>query len=129
MAKKDNNYNGNGTHTTNGNGVSLGEIGTIRNILMGEQLTEYELKFRELEEQLTSLKEELFSRVQETNKHNQNIVATVERTFDNKIDAIENKIARNNDLVKEVQKNSSNDRKLIAQLLIKLGNQLLNEEV
>ena len=57
MSKKDN--------SQNSNGPSLGEISTIRDILMGQQINDFESKFEALQEQLDKVEAKLADKIKD----------------------------------------------------------------
>lgn len=124
MAKKDNNLNGNENHT---NGLNIGEIGTIRNILMGDQISEYEIKFRELEEQIATLKSTLFLKIQESNKHNQDSINASIKELENSLEKIGIKVEENNTTIDDLKINNKKDRKVLGNLFLEISNKLLDQ--
>ncbi|HFB99744.1 MAG TPA: hypothetical protein ENJ53_02955, partial [Phaeodactylibacter sp.] len=57
MSKKEQSKNSNGAH--------LGEISTIRDILMGQQINEFEERFNQLQQQLAEVENKLEQKIKE----------------------------------------------------------------
>jgi len=109
------------------NSMNLGEIGTIRNILVGEQMTEFELRFKELEEQMANFRGEMLLKIQESDKTSTSAMGDLEKVFEKKLAEFEAILDQNRNLFDSLQKDRSEDREVIGKLLIDFGNKLLQE--
>ncbi len=120
MAKKDNPTNGS---------LNLGEIGTIRNILMGDQITEYELKFRELEEQVQKIQAQMHLDLDGAFKKQAKDAASLKKDMEQRVNAMEATIKKtSNQLNNAIAEQNASTKEEIGKLLVKLGQQLLQEK-
>lgn len=131
------------------NGIpKLGEISTIRNILMGQQMSEYESRFAELEAYLKEAEQLLQQRIAALSGDNssqltaleeqtQQRFAKLEHSINDQFNELENattnrfsqleKLLLDNveSLNKEISQTRITDRQRIGKLLMDMGNQLM----
>ncbi len=140
MAKKDNAQNGT---------ISIGEIGTIRNILMGEQINQYEKKFQELEatvaqlktdfaQQLkeqkanseggvSSLKTEIIKQIETIGSSSTKEVASIKKDMETKFSVLNSSIKEKNELLeKQIKDSELSQRQYLGRLLVEIGENLLD---
>ena len=129
MSKKDNNHSMNGT--------TLGEISTIRDILMGQQIQDFETRFQSLQNEMTKLEDKLNDRIKALSKSTNNIEKTLIKDVSGQISQLESQTeGRLNqleqslkdglmDLQNKMEESDMNDRERIAKLLLDAGNNLL----
>lgn len=140
MSKKDN-------HSSD-NGASLGEISTIRDILMGQHINEFETKFQTLQQQLKDVENKLSEKINElssnavsSNKElskdmvarfsqlqsaSESRFAEVESANENRIGQLEQALKDGlTDLQNMMVESSLNDKEKIGQLLMEAGKNLL----
>jgi predicted nucleic acid-binding Zn-ribbon protein len=111
-----------------GQGLGLGEISTIRNILMGQQMNQYEQQFNEMSQRI----EQMEARMQEQiNQMNQQWTELSEQTgadtnsrFDRLEKILEDGLAK---LQARMDKMSKDDKARIGKLLGKVSQQLIGE--
>lgn len=107
---------------------TLGEISTIRDILMGEQIQEYNKQFNELHKEM----HEMFAKLQESLKQaelqridSQN---KIQQSFTEQIQQLSNVLgAKVNELNHKVETMSREDKHKLGQLLQDLGAQLVHQ--
>ena len=129
MSKKDN--------SQNTNGPSLGEISTIRDILMGQHINDFESKFEALQQQLEKVEAKLADKIKELSaatkaQHKEMNKETAAR-FANMQNETEGKIAQVEgslrdglaDLQQSMEDSSLNDKERIGKLLMEAGNALM----
>lgn len=98
-------------HSIAGN---LGELTTIRNILMGQQMTEYASRFQELEEKLQALEARLGQKSEEIRLHLQNQISENLKTLETETSAIKTELTEREQAL----------RTQLGNLLIELGEQM-----
>jgi len=111
----------------NSNGtMSLGEISTIRNILMGDQMSNYESKFAEVAVQISESSKTAATDLAALKKAHEADLAALEKAMTARLDAIEKtmteKVAA---LSQQITNTSTSDKHNIGMLLQKMGEQLL----
>ena len=133
------------------NGVpQLGEISTIRDILMGQQMSEYELRFKQLEAYLREAEQALQAKIDnlsgssstqltQLEEQTQDRFSKLEHTINDQFNELENittnrfsqleKLLSENAerLQQEIKQASKSDRQRVGSLLLSMGNQLLEE--
>lgn len=134
---------------TNG-AVQLGEISTIRDILMGQQMSEYESRFKELEAYMQAAEQRLRAQIDTLAGDNSKQLQQVETQAQQRLGSVEKRISEQFDeletlannrftqlekllasnterLQQEIKQTSQQDRHRIGSLLLNIGNQLLEE--
>ena len=108
------------------NPLGTGEIGTIRNILMGEQMSTYEHKFQEQQEQIAQLKAEFETNLNAlATKTNEQITTLQKEVFD-RLSQLESLLeTQANRLDNKIENTSTEDKALIGKLLQEIGQKLL----
>lgn len=129
MSKKDN--------SQNSNGPSLGEISTIRDILMGQQINDFESKFEALQQQVDKVEAKLTEKIKDlteaTKAGNKEIGKETAARFASFQNETEGRIAQVErslqdglaDLQQQMVDSSLNDKERIGKLLMDAGNALL----
>jgi len=120
----------NNTDMNNLNG--LGEISTIRDILMGDKISVYESRFNELSEKLDALNKLIDTKALESNNHinslSNQLEKSVEQNIEQRMTMMEKKL---NDAVEKlnarIDKRSKNDNARIGKLFIDFGKKLGGE--
>jgi len=110
------------------NGVNFGEISTIRNILMGEQMDDYNNRFQQLKDHLEKVETSLSSRLKEIEKQQEAQSKEMQEVFTAKLDHLENLLLQN---IKEVDvaanEKTTQERQNMAQLLAEMSDRLLKK--
>lgn len=133
------------------NGVAkLGEISTIRDILMGQQMSEYEKRFQQLEAylqeaeqalknkidnlsgssstQLGQLEEQTQERFSQLEQHINQQFGALEQNTNNRFAQLEKLLSEHvEQLQHDIKYVSKRDRQRIGNLLLGIGNQLMEE--
>jgi hypothetical protein len=140
----------NGIPNSTNNTVTVGEIGLIRNILMGQYMQEYDERFRLLEQKILSLESDLSARIASSSKESNMQLEGLEKTFDERINATERiagekiialeqhsaskvstleKIVLNNiaDLQLKMMEMSRSDRAEFGRILTELGQKIIKD--
>ena len=98
------------------NGNGLGEISTIRDILMGQQMNEYETRFQEMQHLLQAAENRMIQQMQ-----------VMQSEADNRIGHLENTLKKTTkELKSKIELTADRDRIRLGKLLADLSNELLN---
>lgn len=117
MAKKEDQSNGT---------LNFGEIGTIRNILMGEQMSQYEEKFRALEAEVSALKAELNQQIQQSSENASSGLDELKATFGQQISDLTNHVEQKNETLEaSILASNQEQRQLLAKLFTEMGQKIL----
>ena len=110
------------------NGVNFGEISTIRNILMGQQMDDYNNRFQEFKDHLEKVEASLNSRLKEIEEQQVVQNKEMQKVFTAKLDRLENLLLQN---IKDVNvaaiENTTQERQNMAQLLAEMSDRLLKK--
>ena len=110
------------------NGVNFGEISTIRNILMGQQMDDYNNRFQELKDHLEKVEASLNSRLKEIEEQQIAQNREMQKVFTAKLDRLENLLLQS---IKDVNataiENTTQERQNMAQLLAEMSDRLLKK--
>lgn len=98
--------------------VSIGDISTIRTILMGEHIAQFEERFARLEQQLAQQSEEFSNRIKELDAH-----------LSERLQVLENDLnAQGAKLGKEISDVRQEFKGKLGQMLVAFGQGILGEE-
>ena len=118
----------NNENSNSSNGLNLGEIGMIRNILMGEQIGEFEKKFNSLQDQLASLEEEFKAKINSLEQSTQQSFSTMDKDANLRFEDIEKQLIANvTKLNNRIDKVSKDDKMRLGKMLEKISKQLIGE--
>lgn len=108
------------------NPINLGEITTIRNILMGQQMQEYDGRFENLQENLNILEASLNEKISALEKRTENRLQELHSDIAERFDKLEKLIINNvEDLHIKVDRVSGNDRQKMGELFAEMSKRLL----
>ncbi|MFQ5445458.1 MAG: hypothetical protein ACE5FF_00855 [Saprospiraceae bacterium] len=114
----------------NGNNTTTheGEISAIRNILMGQQMAEYETHFAQIENEMATAKDEFSKELanlgNQSNQRLQQLEKSVNERFDRLEKMLEDNVAR---LDKKLIEVSKTDKSNLGQMLADLSKKLIVE--
>lgn len=107
--------------------LGLGEISTIRDILMGQQINEFQKKFDEVNDKNVALEKMFEQKVQTLEKDMKSKMDELEKGMSARFDKLEALLKDNvNNLESKLSSSSKNDKELLGQMLQEVGNKLLN---
>ena len=110
------------------NGVNFGELSTIRNILMGQQMNDYDNRFMELKDQLEKVETSLNSRLEEIEQKQEAYNEEIQKVFTAKLDRLESLLLQNiNDVKVTASEKTAQERTDLAQLFAEMSNRLLKK--
>ena len=119
------------------NGASLGEISTIRDILMGEHINDFESKFKSLQKKLSDVEAKLNQKIKDLaadakaqrkdlSKETSSHLSQLEDRTDSRLNQLEKSLSDGlADLQQMLEDSSMNDKERIGQLLMEAGKNLL----
>ena len=108
--------------------AGIGDISMIRDILMGQQINDYDKRFSEVNQRILQLEQDLrqtiksledrsHQRMQQMTDENNERFARLQKNLDDNTVMLEDRIART----------SKTDKALIGAMLIEIGKQLISE--
>ena len=105
----------------------LGEISTIRNILMGQQMSDYERRFEDLRNSLTTVSDEHHRRLESFTNETEERFGNLEKEISERFDLLEKLMnERLSQLENKMNDLSSGDRKDLSQLLRQMADKFEN---
>ena len=105
---------------------TIGEISTIREILVGGQLKEFNSKIEEMSSIIAESQKLSNDQLENCKKSLSDRFNNLEKSFDERLTALENKINQSlNNLKLEMVENSTNQRKELGSLFKELGEKLV----
>jgi Skp family chaperone for outer membrane proteins len=108
--------------------MGLGEISTIRNILMGEQINETDSRFKDVEKKINKLEEMLLAKIAELQEATQSAHQSLSKETNQQLASLENHVNKGlADLDKKFEKVNAKDRKELGKLFGDVSRKLLGE--
>ncbi len=105
--------------------IGIGEINTIRQILMGERFQEFEKQLFELKEEVSGMRHELDHSINELKNVIRQDGKNVRMEMLNKIVDLENRMVKNHDKTTQRIKRDKNDHTAkLSKLFLKIGKEL-----
>lgn len=112
----------------NETGVNLGEIGTIRDILMGQHINQFEERFVEIQEQMNSLQEQLEEKIQEVDRFHKFAMIDFNKESNQRFNKVEKQLAKDvSNLEQKIRNSSTADKKEIGKLMANVAKKLIGE--
>jgi len=106
----------------------LGEISTIRNILMGQQMNEYEQRFGHLEEKLVSASEEQGEKLTKSQKETEARLDNLEKEMSARFDSLEKMLKEGLEkLQSQTDLNRTSDNDSLGKMLAEVGQKLMQK--
>ena len=113
----------------NQNGVAPGELNTIREILMGKQLGDVELRFADIENRLEALRQEIFSELNEVKNAVKESNSGFKTELEQKFSDLEKLIISNTQKTEnEITKSKENMNSELAEMFIEFGKKLMTKK-
>lgn len=107
---------------------SLGEISTIRDILMGQQMNEYDSKFSIVDEKINKVEAELINRLEEMEARISERFEAFQKEMNKRLEAIEKQATTNTEnLERKIEKATNAENVRLGKMLAKVSKQLLGE--
>jgi len=106
----------------------LGEISTIRNILMGQQMNEYEQRFGHLEEKLTSASTDQGEKLVTFQKETEERLVKMEKEIGNRFDNLEKMLKEGlEQLQNQTNTTRNQDNDNLGKMLAEIGQKLMQK--
>ena len=106
--------------------INLGEITTIRNILMGQQMQEYDGRFDTVQENIHALEASMNERLSTLEKQTEVRFQELQNDISERFDKLERLLVSNvEDLHKKVDKVTGDDRQKMGELFSEMSKRLL----
>lgn len=110
------------------NGVDLGELGMIRNILMGQQINEWETQYAKLESEVKLRTSELSAQIKQIEKASSKETLSLHKELLDKIEKMEKQFTKRFEQLEDrLEDTSLRDQRKIGKLLADMGKKLLEE--
>ena len=107
-------------------GPTPGEISTIRNILMGQQMQEYDGRFEGVQENLNVLEASLNEKLSSLEKQTEHRLKELQNDMSERFDKLEQLLMGNiKDLHEKVDKVTGDDRQQMGEFFAEMGKKLL----
>ena len=114
------------TKSSNGS-LNISELNTIRDILMGQQINEFENRLNELQERIEDLESQLESHAKAATKANADSAHKFETMLNNKMTSMDKKVDKQSEkLSGRLDRTSKADKELIGKYLADLGQKLMS---
>lgn len=106
--------------------LGLGEISVIRNILMGQQMNEYEQRFGHLEEKLVNASDEQGENLKSFQTETKQKLAALEKDMNRRFDTLEKMLKDGLEkLSDKTEKNRTKDNEALGRMLADVGQKLM----
>lgn len=104
----------------------LGDISMIRDILMGQQINEFDKKFNELDSSLNTIENALNEKIRLLKQQNEQRFDALEKEVHERFDLLEKLVRENTQMLMETIKQSSkNDKHSIGKLFSEMSQKLM----
>lgn len=111
------------------NGLGLGEISTIRQILMGQQISEFEQRFAETQERMKAMDQLFEKKLAQMETQFQRRVDEMEQDFLRRLEDLQNLLETHvADLENQLAHTSRTDKASLGQMLQDIGQKLKGGE-
>lgn len=109
----------------NGNGLGLGEISTIRNILMGDQMAQVNSTIEDLNKRLADMEKNFEKKISSMEKAYEGQMNKMKETYESKIKALEDELSSKTIKIQEsIVAEKKDDRNLLSDLFAQISDQL-----
>lgn len=107
--------------------TSLGEISMIRDILMGQHISEFQKKFDAADEKTDQLDKLVNEKISNLGKELRSQMGEMESNINARLDSLENMLKDNvADLEWKISDTSKNDKEMIGHMLQEMGKKLIS---
>ena len=108
------------------NGMDLGELGMIRNILMGQQISEWEIKYSEINQDLEARAKELESLIANQGQSAERELSAIDKAVGARMDKLEKSMDRRfEQLEQKLIDVTQKDRHKMGKMLSEIGRKLM----
>jgi len=107
-------------------GMDLGELGMIRNILMGQQISEWEVKYSEMNQDLEARAQELEDLIANRGDSADRELSEMDKAINARLDKLEKSMdKRMNQLEQKLVDTTQKDRHKMGKMLSEIGRKLM----
>ena len=116
----------NGNNSSKNDTLNVGEISTIRDILMGQQMSEYDLRFKALEERMMEMMDTLDTQINDNNNQAIDQRNRMEKSLTDQLNNLDKAIGKRLEaLENKLQQTSTKDKARIGKMLADMGKKLM----
>lgn len=106
--------------------MNLGEISTIRDILMGQEMSEYDRRFKAMEDRMNDIMETLEAQISSNLNQTTDQSNRLEKSFTDQLNNLDKAIGKRlDDLENKLQQTSTKDKAKIGKMLADMGKKLM----
>ena len=110
----------------NNGDYGLGEISTIRNILMGEHISQFQESFKELEIKLEASQKQISDKIANVEKDYSERLAEIKKNYEEKIASLERELEEKSQALEaKITSVSSGDKNRLAALFANLSEEII----
>lgn len=118
----------NGKNTNESGAMNLGEISTIRDILMGQQMSDYEQRFQEMENQMATMVEALEGQIDRLQNETNSQSNHLEKSLSSQLSSLDKALSKRlEQLENKLQQTSQKDKAKIGKMLADMGKKLMED--
>ncbi len=112
----------------NNKSLNISEIGTIRDILMGQQMAEYEEKFELLERRFHDFEEDSVGRLKTTVEKTEHKLSVLESEMNDRFGELQNTLlSKIEELQKELVNTNKSEKQKLGKMFAEIGAMLLKD--
>ena len=109
----------------NGNGLGLGEISTIRNILMGDQMAQVNSTIENLNTRLADMEKNFEKKISSMERAYEGQMNKMKETYEARIQGLEEELSSKSAMLQQtIIAEKNDDRKLLSTLFAQVSDQL-----
>jgi uncharacterized protein YukE len=108
-------------------GMNLGELSTIRNILMGQQMNEYDERFGELEKLVSDAEDRINQKINALEEASNKKLSDLQAEMTQKLEKLENALMENvSSINQKMEATSREDKHQLGAFLSEIGKKLMD---
>jgi len=108
------------------NGMDLGELGMIRNILMGQQISEWEAKYAEINQDLDEKVQHLEDLISQQGESADKEMSSIDKAISSRLDKLEKNMSKKfEQLENKLLDTAQKDRHKMGKMLSEMGRKLM----
>ncbi|MFK7809580.1 MAG: hypothetical protein AB8F74_17380 [Saprospiraceae bacterium] len=112
----------------NQTGANLAEISTIRDILMGQQINQYEENFQRIQDEIENLRTELEEKLKAVDHFHKFAMIDFSKETNQRFNKVEKNLAKQvENLENKIRSSSTADKKELGRMMTNIGKKLMGE--
>ena len=112
----------------NGTEANLGEISTIRDILMGQHIHHYDEKFEQMQAEVELLKEDLEEKIKVVDHFHKFAMIDFSKETNQRFNKVEKQLAKQiESLENKIRSSSTSDKKELGRMMANIGKKLMGD--